>query len=382
METRTYEERVAAIQAAANNQEQDFVPVISNFAAWAAGYKKVKLADLHASEDLFVKTMSSIFDDVYADAHGGIGLGAHIPFFDILGCDVWRISPDGYMIQHHEGMWMEAEEYPALIADPRSFILNVIAPRKFKALNGDRETVKKKLIAAMKELDSSNPRNRILNQLLKDKYGMVQFIGGGTMMSPFDIVFDRLRGFANTMVDIRRHPDQLKAAVDAIAPMYQKPLENLSATFPFASATPHAPTYLGRKNFEKFYWPSYEKMMQTIASQGCKIRIFFEGDWTAFYDLMLSIPANTIIAHLEEVDLLEAKKIFGGKMAIMSGIYLEDIKFLSKNEMFDKAKRLIDNLAPGGGFLWTTDKSVLNIADVNTENYIALQQFVHEYGKK
>ena len=378
----TYDSRVENVMAAVNHREPDYIPVINNLVTWPAEYKKVHLTELFENEDKYVDVFSSFLDEVYADACWIAGIPTNISAYKALECDVFQISPNGYSVQHHEKCWMEADEYPALIADAKSFLLNVIAPRKFKALQGDKETVKKKLVAAMREIKSFGSKNRKLVQTVKDKYGICQIRGPVGIMSPFDIIFDRLRGFANTLTDVKRHPQPLKEATEAIAPVFLKPVEKLPVLFPFVGHTPHAPTYLGRKNFEEFYWPSYEKMLRAVASQGGKAAVVFEGTWKPLFEYLNSIPGNTIMGFVEEDDPFEAKKIIGDKVTLIAGVKVEAIKFKSKDVIFDLAKKIIDELAPGGGFMFSSDKALLSVADVNNENYIALQSFVHEYGRK
>lgn len=51
----------------------------------------------------------------------------------------------------------------------------------------------------------------------------------------------------------------------------------------------------------------------------------------------------------------------------------------SRQENIDFAKRVIDHCAPGGGFLFTTDKA-WNSPDDITQNLVDVYNFAHEYG--
>ena len=50
-------------------------------------------------------------------------------------------------------------------------------------------------------------------------------------------------------------------------------------------------------------------------------------------------------------------------------------------EVIDKAKELIDILAPGGQYIFALDKNLLKARDINPENLKAVLNFVKEYGK-
>lgn len=47
----------------------------------------------------------------------------------------------------------------------------------------------------------------------------------------------------------------------------------------------------------------------------------------------------------------------------------------------DKAKEILDIMAPGGGYIFGFDKMALTLGDINLENLAAVTDFVREYGK-
>ncbi len=55
------------------------------------------------------------------------------------------------------------------------------------------------------------------------------------------------------------------------------------------------------------------------------------------------------------------------------------LKIQHKRRIIDYAKKLLDECAPGGGYIFTTDRHFITGADVNTENVIAVHDFVHNY---
>ena len=70
-----------------------------------------------------------------------------------------------------------------------------------------------------------------------------------------------------------------------------------------------------------------------------------------------------------------------GKRHILSGIYpMTLLSRGSKEECTDKAKEIIDIMAPGGNFIFGYDKSPVHISDMLPENTIAVNDFVREYG--
>ncbi|MFZ7132385.1 MAG: hypothetical protein ACOWWR_08510 [Eubacteriales bacterium] len=376
-----YQARKQDILLTTNHKLPKHVPVVSNLVTWPAAYRKQKMADLYEDPDLYVRTMSSVYDDIYADCYFSVGVSPNIPAYDLLGSKTFFISSDGTTMQHKQDCKMLASDYDALIGDPVKFMVNVLAPRRYPNLNDTRENVKKLLIKVLKQIAKFRGANKALNETVKNKYNILPLRSGTTMVSPFDIIFDRLRGFQNTLVDVRRYSDKLLAATKALAPKYMAPIQKINFEYPFVGATPHAPTYLGAKNFEKFYWPTYKAMIIAIAEKGSKAMINLEGKWRSLYPLLLDMPQSSIVGIVEEDDPFEAKKLIGDRFTIISGVPTHYIKYKTKQECLDYAKKVIDELAPGGGFMFSTEKNLLSLTDVNVENYIALQEFVHEYGK-
>jgi len=52
----------------------------------------------------------------------------------------------------------------------------------------------------------------------------------------------------------------------------------------------------------------------------------------------------------------------------------------TKQQCVDKIKELIDVLAPGGGYMFSADKNLIGLSDVNMENYHAVIDYLYKYG--
>ncbi len=290
------------------------------------------------------------------------------------------ISDDEVTIQHRDNTPMLAEEYPELIQDPVAFAINKLCPRKFPVLQKpypqNLQALKK---AALGLLDYALD-NAAIAKRVKEKYGVAP-IAGAKLYAPLDLVFDRLRGFAITM-DMSRNAAMLEQACEALYPIYMALAEKMmTGAYPFAATTAHLPTFLGPKKFARFFWPTYQKMLLRVRELGSQTLLFMEGTWKPYYDLLNELPPNTLIGLLECDDPIEAKKLIGDTVTIIGGVPVNLLAYGTKQECLDSAKKIIDACAPGGGFLWSTGRSLLSAGDVKAENLIAVHQFVHEYGK-
>jgi uroporphyrinogen-III decarboxylase len=53
----------------------------------------------------------------------------------------------------------------------------------------------------------------------------------------------------------------------------------------------------------------------------------------------------------------------------------------TKQQCIDKAKEVLDTLAPNGGYIFSFDKHPLSVKDVNIENLRAVMEYVRINGK-
>ena len=99
-----------------------------------------------------------------------------------------------------------------------------------------------------------------------------------------------------------------------------------------------------------------------------------------YLDYLYELPPNTIL-WFEYGDPQKVKDKLG-KKHIISGFYpVAMLKTSSRQACIDKAKELIDILAPGGKYIFRFDKSPLLLDDINLENYTAVLEYVMEYAK-
>jgi len=293
-----------------------------------------------------------------------------------------EMSQTGF-IQHPERSFMEADEYDELIENPHEFILEKCAPRMNRGY-AQGEVMRamnfaKYVLATM----DFNKEFAVANAIMIERYGYFSPPPGSTALQavPFDFIADFYRGFSKIPLDMRRRPEKLLAAMEALMPYLiwlgqnkvQSPLGcNMIMT--------HMGVFLNNKDFAKFYWPTFHKICHICAERGQAMQIFLEGDWTRFIDFLQDLPQGTRL-YMEYGDPQQFKDRLGKKM-VLGGFYpLTLLGTASKEKCIDKAKELIDILAPGGNFFFCFDKSALNLTDINPENYVAVLEYALENGK-
>lgn len=377
-----YNKRVNDIISTCNHREPLNVPVMANVLTWAFGYANCKIAHYLYEPEAIPETYNRFFEDIYCDLNFKFGINAPIPAIERLGSESFFVSSDDHTIQHRERCYMKDNEYPELIEDPLKFLIDVLGRRKFPEFSKSKEDVYQALIDVTRYIDRLDEANQSCAYLAAEKYGIVNITGNHKVYAPVDVIFDRLRGIRGTLADVNRQKENLIKAAQAIYPIYHMLVENITSQFPYALSTLHAPTCLRPRDFTEVFWPTMRELVMEVYNSGSKTLLFMEGKWKHNFHTMLDdLPQSSILCMLEEDDPVEAKKIIGDRFTIVGGVNTNLLRLGTRQECLDEAKRIIDGCAPGGGFIFSTEKSLISLGDVNIDNFIAVNQFVHEYGK-
>lgn len=379
-----YDDRVKRILTTSNHEEPDYVPVLSIYGSWAISYAGSTVQEIADNPEKEVEVYCKPHEEIYSDATFTNGLAFDARSAEILGSPGHFISDDETTVQNHETCLMEDDEYPELIKDPYGYSFNKLAPRKNANLNKSPEEnyeTLKKLVNHWKLKGAAQAK---LQETLREKYGL-PVITGNFIYPPMDYIFDYYRGFKGTSIDLRRRPQELLEATNALFDLSSElmgigPDTKKVDGFPFYATMMHMPTFMNPKRFEKFFWPTYEKMWRRVYELGGKLIIFLEGDWENKYEFLNSFPKDFALGILEGDDVFKAKKLIGDKMTIIGGMPLELLRLSTKEKCIDHAKRILDECAPGGGYIFSSTRELLSKGDVNVENLKAVNKFVHEYG--
>lgn len=366
-----------------NHQEPSYVPIQAIPGPGVLEYAGTNLKDAFKDNELFTEKICKIFEVLYADTYI-----SPVPWIvpsakDLLGDVQFYIGPDGFTVEHVQKSLMNEDEYPHLIKDVDEFIANTLIPRKYPQLFEDDM---KKVTSPLKIIIESSNNTAVkltgmVNDRMLNKFGLIPCGDDFLFLSnPLDIIFDTFRGFVGTTKDIRRHTSLLKEACDMLWEKRSDQFLNVDYDYPYAQQAPHIPTYLNPKQFEELYWP-YEKMMiENLAKNGNKAHICLEGRWKHLLEYFKDVPKDSCILFVDDDDVFEVADIIGDYHTICGGIPMTKINYHSKEKSFDYIRRLFDKLAPGGGFIFSTNKFWISPCDV-TQNLIDVYNFAHEYGK-
>lgn len=385
METnKLYAQKFENYRKAINRQEADYVPNAIVNAGASMFWAGKTVFDVVGNPPAYAQAMTSFLNEMWADINLMSAISTTPRIGQVFPTAENRIAPDGTLM-HLQNPMMKADEYDQLIADPKGYIANVLLPRKYPYLYESREAAKTALKAyAEEQFSNLVVQMDVTNKFLAEVYGIHSCVNMACMINtPLDHLFDYFRGFRGTLTDLRRQPEKVKAALEAIweyrsAAQVAAPYDPAQG---FVFQPCHIPAYLSPKQYKELYWPYEKQLIEWVAGHGGKIFLVMEGRWENIWDCFLEVPKDSLILNVDDDDFLKVHERLGDHQILCGGLKLADTRLKSFDQMKDDLKRVIDTCAPGGGFLFSADKGFLTPGDVNP-TLIECYNFAHEYSKK
>ncbi|TYO93915.1 uroporphyrinogen decarboxylase family protein [Desulfallas thermosapovorans] len=353
------------------------VPIAMGFPIeFAIKYAGKDLTEAQWDTSHLEETFDKVCQDFYSDLLP-VNAFRFPSFYKLLGARNFVMGSSGFL-QHPEIEGMAREDYDDFIANPYDCIVEKILPRIYTELNTDANTRAMTMAKAFKAFfdEMGNAQATYGRLIEKYGYGRVNFFAGFTE-APLDFVADQLRGFKGISTDIRRMPDKVEAAAEAATPiMIKKGIPAIPPSKYNAVFIPlHMAPFMRTSDFERFYWPTFKRLVDALAEAGYPSNLFVEQDWMRYLDYLYELPENTIMRFEYGDPKLVKEKL--GKKHIISGFYpLSLLKTGTKQQCIDKAKELIDILAPGGKYFFDFDKAPVTLDSINVENARAVLDYV------
>ncbi len=304
--------------------------------------------------------------------------------FKILGSRSFVMGSKGFL-QHPDVSGMDAEDYDDLIKDPYKILVDKVIPNIHTQLQLHKEEaamVKAKAFYCY--VNNLMTFGRAFSEIAL-KYNLATLTPyGGITVAPYDYLADQPRSFSGISKDIRRIPDKVEAACEALLPLMIK--KGCTKGLMRGTRTDqifmplHMATFMQQKDFERFYWPTFKKLCNGLAENGYTAFPFLEDNWTRYLDILMDLPERTHLA-IEYTDPKLIKEKLGKKYVISGGYPTTFLKTGTKHQCIDKVKEILDIFAPGGGYFFAFDKAILRLADVNIDNLRAVLDTVKEYGR-
>ncbi|OFV68958.1 uroporphyrinogen decarboxylase family protein [Acetobacterium wieringae] len=377
-----YNNRLEDIQKTLKREKPQYVPIFGNPGQGVVAYSGTTIREAYYDPEKFVDAMTRIYERLWIDCTNSNGITWMPNFQKYQKSPQITLAPDGISNVAVTRTQMNEDEYDVLIKDPDAFVRDVLLPRTYPELfeNGIDHGVEA-FKAGFNDMGNLFYLNELVMKAMAEKYGIVQLTTEDLMIAnPLDTIFDYLRGFVGTSIDIRRRKSQVKEAADVLWERCTNQFKELPYTFPFCVQPAHLPTYLNPKQFAELYWPYEKAIIENIASQGGKAGIFLEGSWLHVLDFFRDVPKDSCILFADSDDVIEVSKRIGDYQIVGGGAINSKMKCESKEVNLDYTKRVIDECARDGGFFFTTDKNWNCPSDI-MDNMFDVFDCAHEYGR-
>jgi len=301
---------------------------------------------------------------------------------------------------------MKAEDYDAYLSDPSDYMFRIMISRSSNNLTGFASLPKLSGIGggmgaqglavaltdpavakaittlqkAGREMRKWQKRMEKFNKMMLDM-GFPQYFQGSSG-PPFDMLSHSMRGMTGTMIDMYRQPDKVLAVCDKLLQLaLERPIgipNKFGNIRIFMTNTRGSDDFMSTKQFEKFYWPTFKKLVLHLIEKGGTPCIFFEGKFTSRLEFLLDFPKGKMLARLDTTDIYRAKDVLKGHMCIQGNIPSSLLQTGTVQEVKDYCKELIDTVGKGGGFILSPRSS---LDEVKPENFRAMIDFTQEYGR-
>jgi len=408
----TYQERAKRFLDVVDLKEPNQVPTVMMVGGFVAAYGGISLADTFYDAEKTAQANRKYMEDFqpeYLLGGGGMPMGK---VFDLLGYSLYKWPggdlPDDTPFQFVEGEYMPEEDYDQLISNPEGYVLRNYYPRIFKNLKGldklpslfepaeivgvakllmplaspQMQETLGKIAEAIEYLRSGIDAAMQSNMANLGRFGVPSLTSGVTF-APFDLLADSMRGTQGALTDMYRRPGKLIAACDALVdPSVRMGTAGGLPGGPFVGIPLHkgADAFMSKEQFEKFYWPSFKAQLEGIIEAGMIPLPFVEGSYNnGRLDVIAAsdLPAGKTVWLFDQTDMKLAKEKFGGFACIGGNVPSSLFATGTPKKMEGYCKKLIDDIAPGGGFFLAPGVVVDN---AKSENMHAFFRTASKFG--
>jgi uroporphyrinogen-III decarboxylase len=405
-----YKARVTRFIKAIKLEEPDRVPVMlptGNFPAyWAGASFHDLMYDYQKGIDIWKKYMKEFGDMDSFSGPSFIPSGRLAEAFPTKQTKLpgLGLPVTARMNEFVEGEYMMANEYDLYMRDPTDYNLRIMLPRTsdffapfknlppmrgmlgaatFVSMMGNPEMVAivKKLQSMVDEQNKYMAAQMEINSYIR-AHGYPPLGGFGMMAgAPFDHFADALRGTRGIVMDMYRQPKKLHEAMEWYLNLsIESTIKNYPMTnSPVCIMPLHKgdDMFMSDKAFAEFYWPTYRRMLLAMINEGLVPMPFAEGKYTSRLKQITDTPPSGVIWWFDQTDMKEAKRILGKISCIVGNVPTSVMITGNDRQVTEYCKQLIQDCAPGGGYILGGGASVDH---GRIENFKAMMDSAKEFG--
>ena len=281
--------------------------------------------------------------------------------------------------------FMHEDEYEELTDDPTAFILGKWFSRNCRSVAecGGKVSLDHNANLMRGAMAFANYMNAFGPAAAKLKYesGIVS-ANAGMIKAPLDLIMDKFRGYQNTIFDCMDDPARVRKACEALIPHIVR--NALNGADPAKEAPITIWAHRGcvplstQEMFDEIYWPTLKPVFEEVIAAGYRILFYGEGNWEAHYDVLRTLPAGSIIYHLDRGSPELAARKLKDRFAISGGLDYNVLTMGTEDDVRAHLKDLFSWLKPDGGYM--LDATALMLSDVKPENLRAAARYAMDFG--
>jgi uroporphyrinogen-III decarboxylase len=193
---------------------------------------------------------------------------------------------------------------------------------------------------------------------------------------------DAMRGTKGIASDLYRQPGKILEAIEKNTPkMIEQTIRMADASdCPVVIMPLHKgdDRFMSDKQFEKFYWPSFKRVLLAMIEEGLVPYPFAEGAFNRRLEAISDMPKTGVVLYFDQTDMKRAKETVGKVSCIAGNTPTSLLITGTAAQVKENCRKLIEDCAPGGGYILTGGAQ---IDKGNIENLKVMMEAAKEYGK-
>lgn len=401
-----YQRRRKRIHDAVSLAEPDRVPIAPKSGLYYATSSGISYRDIMTDVRTSIPGLITYLDTFEPDM-AWLPAVYPIPPMEAIGPNyvMWpgHGLPEDGSFQVLDGTYVYDGELAGFADDPTHFILTKIIPRRHDKLKGFsklylRNPIQTKVFSDFAVFADAEVKEALKHAIecgeeavkwLAGLRELSEIIGEagvvhapqGMQTAPYDMFSDNYRGMLQTAMDTIERPDELEAVLEKMTSIA------IERTVSVGREAGHEGVFIpihggfdefmSPANFERFYWKGLKALLLAIINAGMVPYVLWEGNYSTRLSTIADIPKGKAVYMFEKMDMRKAKEVLGDTVCLCGNIPSALLIYGTPDEVAGECKRMLDDCAPGGGFIM--DVSV-NLTGADPRNLEAMFETTRTYG--
>ena len=341
--TSLLQERRNRILKAVSLERPDRVPVVLEYAGFAALVTDTPMAEFISTPGMATQTMIKAYEHV--GGGDAVNYGSFSPYslsysfgakVKVPGTDL----PPDEMWQVVESELMTRENYDRILdVGWKAFFKEFLSSRVFD----DADT----------GLLPANQKKVDVTGLWAEKG--IPVLSGGDVTTPFELLCGG-RSLEKFFMDLVEIPDKVQAVMDEIVPHLAINVTKKAAERGYPAAWVGgwrtAPFMISPEMWDRFVWPYFRRLVNDVLESGLIPLLHLDSDWERELGRFREFPKGKLIIALDgDTDIFKAKNILGDHICLMGDVPASLLAFGNPEEVYHYSRKLIKELGPEGFIL-------------------------------